>query len=179
MANLPLALGLVAGEITVLLGVTVRAFGAEARLRRDRGDAVKRAKAGRETMLLERIGQLVEDVRSIKLFLEKYTDALFRADWTDDVKEIGVLGVGLFAVDRAQARLILRWRLLALTMVVVHVAAPGFLMNNILGQELVPEAVDVGCAWLFGVSSGAAFACGWFVRQADLAFERCLEEGVQ
>ena len=84
MTNVPLALGLATGEITVLLGVTVRAFTAETRLRRDHGDAVKRARAARETLLLERIGRLIEDMRRIKRLLESYTDALFRADWSDD-----------------------------------------------------------------------------------------------
>lgn len=179
MTNVPLAVGLATGEIAVLLGVTVRAFAAESRLKRDRGDDIRRANASRETLLLERIGKLIEDVRRVKSLLESFTDALFRSDWTDDVKAIGELGAALGEVQRAQQRVIARWRLLAGTMVVVHLAAPGFLLNNIVGKQLIPDALDAACAGVFAAATALAIVFAWLIRQADLSFERCLEAGIQ
>lgn len=104
---------------------------------------------------------------------------MFRADWSDDVKAIGQLGVALVALERAQQRLILRWRLLAVTMVVVHFAAPGFLLNNILGERLIPDPIDAACAGIFGAATALAIVFAWLIREADLSFEHCLEEGGQ
>ena len=74
--------------------------------------------------------------------------------------------------------MIARWRLLAVTMVVVHLAAPGFLVNNILGEQVIPDMIDAACAAVFGVAAALALVFAWLVREADLAFERCLEEDV-
>ena len=175
MTNVPLALGLTAIEVTVFFAVTVRAFGAEARIKRDRGSSVKEARAGRETKLLERIGTVIEGVGQTKKLRENYTDALFRSDWSDDISAILDICSEITAITVAKRRLLRWWNALAAILVVVHISAPAFLLNDITDKNYLSDGLNEAAAYVFSASLVLALLVAVMLLRADLAFERALE----
>jgi hypothetical protein len=165
---------LLAGEIG-LFTQTVRAFGFVSQQTR-RHEDVRKAKAGYEAGLLGQIADLYDDARRIKRFT-RMSDLLMRSDFSGQLAGIVKASDPLRRITRAHRNVRLAGGVLCCSLIIVQLAAPAFLLNNVVGYAFLSERLDEVAAWVFAGSALFSAGVALLVWRLDIRFERVLQGG--
>jgi hypothetical protein len=169
-----LAAILVGGEVG-LLTQTVRAF-AFLSQQEGRQEDIRRAKAGYEVALIGQMSDLYEDARALKRFAKMY-DLLMRSEFRPQLLALATAGSPLLEIEPRHQRLRRAAGVCCALLVMVHLTAPVFLLNNIAGRSLIPADIDMIAAWVFGGFVILAALSVFLVWRMDLRFEGLLQAG--
>lgn len=178
MANGP-AIGILsAAELAVILGPVVQAFTAEARLTRDRGDAVRQATAGFESgRVIPAVAELFREVEERRTEIGTLEDALSRGDLSLNLSNVLEAGAAAGRPSRLLRRTIQGWTVLAWSLIaslgLAWVALWSLLAEREVGPAIIAPASRFALAGGLAVSLGAAFA----VRNFNRSLERSIREG--
>lgn len=178
VVNLPATGILLAAELSVLLGATVRAFNAEARIEQERDGDIREAIAGYESgRVIPALAVLFERVEAQRSAAETMTDALVRSDVSVALDEVVSAGSLARRPRLLERRLVARWTALGWALAGIHVSAPLAFYSVLIGTE--PGSFTwtvVGRAGL-GTAIFAAVLAAVLLRIANRSLSRAIREG--
>jgi hypothetical protein len=168
----------VAAEVAVFLGGTVKAFNAKARIDRERDDDIRAAVAGYESGAVQpALARLVEEVIAVKGPQETVADAMSRADVNQHFVEAVDASVRSQSPRARQTALVHRYTVLGICLASMQVAGPVAIYDVVTGGYNLPHLTVVIAAVVFCLGAVGSALTGTMVIMGENALASAIGEG--
>ena len=179
MTAWPVIAIVVAAELAVFFGATVRSFTAQARIDRERDGDIRAAIAGYEAgLVIPALAELVGEVVEVRREDESIAEALNRAKGTATKFQAAVGASIQSQSPRAKERALAHRHLgCGLCLAAAQIAGPVAVYNIVTGGYNLPDTAVIVAAVIFAIGAAGALILGILAALGDVALTRVIREG--
>lgn len=180
-ANDEISYGLLLTTIAVeatLTGLSWAGFNAEARSQKDRDSDIRDAEAGYDSgKVVPAAARLVEAVLAVRRPDEPIDQALHRADTSRPLRDVVDAATALASSREIEGRLLKAWTSVGVSTVIVQLAGPVLLYNEIFDSNLISNSTQTIAGVVLSGAAAILVVSIVLVRQFSRALSRAIRAG--
>lgn len=168
----------VAANVALFLGATVKAFTARARINRERDNDIRAAIAGYEAgEVIPALAAVVDEVDETRRAGESTADALFRADYGGLFSRAVEASIRSRSPRIRETALVHRYTTLGICLVAAHLTCFAALYNALTSGYNLPHTMVTVAFVVFAFALAGAVAAAILVARGENALARVIKDG--